>query len=119
MTSYYWGGQIRVEVGVVTEAFHAILSQLCICSYGYHCQNGLFELLQSMGAWIMGFYMASDISTDREQGSWLDPDKVNWCSCDHGHQHGFKPEHRQQISTLPFMTTQTTYIISDLAAVMS
>lgn len=73
---YYWGGQIGVEVGVITEAFHAFLSQLCIFRYGYHCQNSLFNLLQYMGAWIMGFYMASDISTDHEQGSWLDPDKI-------------------------------------------
>lgn len=45
----------------------------------------------------MGFHMVSGVSTYNEQGSdcsrVMDPDKALRYSWDHGHQHGFQPQH--------------------------
>lgn len=59
--------------------------------------------LQSVGAWIMGFHVVSDNSTNHEHGlscsRTVDPDKALRGSLDPGHQHGFRLRHRPQTST--------------------
>lgn len=64
MTSFYgcyflsgWGA---VQVGLVTEAFYAPLSQLCVSSHWYHCKRSFLVLYSQWldWSWVSTWFLA-------------------------------------------------------------
>lgn len=63
---FLWG---RVGgLGIVTEACHVPLSQLCICNHQYHCKSGFLALYskQEHRSWVNKFF---GDSAEHEHGS--------------------------------------------------
>lgn len=99
-----------MRVGVVTEAFHVPLPQLCLCNHQCHCKHG-FLALQSARAWIMDFHMLSDDSTDHELVPCLQEDYRS--------RQGPQRQPRPQTAPQPPVALQATHVSLVLTAVMS
>lgn len=94
-----------MRVGIVTEAFHIPLSQLCICRHRYHSKNGFLALYSQWDreSWFLVTAQPANIAPGCRRTA--DTDKGLRGSPVYGHQHGFRKQHRQQTSLWPSVAT--------------
>jgi hypothetical protein len=114
-----------VRLGVVIEAFHLPLYQLCAFIV-IDISAKIASFWQSIGAWIVGFHMVSSNSEKHEYGPQQGPDIIMASGDGAGHSDQYNPwrqrgpltaigfRHRPLLSAKPLVAIQSMAINRDL-----